>query len=85
MHEWRTPQVSGEYAMIVAGARAGVYDLKTMAFESMDCLLRAGMYMSWSSPSRTSANSIALSSRRTLAGCTLVLTYFTPDFLDWLS
>ena len=30
--------------MIVAGARAGVYDLKTMAFESMDCLLRAGAY-----------------------------------------
>ena len=45
MHECRTPQVSGEYAMIVAGAHAGVYDLKTMAFESMDCLLRAGAYM----------------------------------------
>ena len=45
MHVWRTPQVSGEYAMIVAGARAGVYDLKTMAFESMDCLLRAGACM----------------------------------------
>lgn len=37
-----TLQVSGEYAMIVAGARAGVYDLKTMAFESLECLLRAG-------------------------------------------
>lgn len=58
-HPLAAYQVSGEYAMIVAGARAGVYDLKTMAFESMDCLLRAG--------------------------CTLVLTYFTPDFLDWLS
>jgi len=28
--------------MIVAGANAGVYDLKTMAFESMECFLRAG-------------------------------------------
>lgn len=37
-------QVSGEYAMIVAGATAGVYDLKTMAFESMDSMLRAGEY-----------------------------------------
>jgi len=28
--------------MIVAGANAGVYELKTMAFESMECFLRAG-------------------------------------------
>ncbi|KAH8828547.1 tetrapyrrole biosynthesis, porphobilinogen synthase [Flagelloscypha sp. PMI_526] len=51
-------QVSGEYAMVVAGARAGVYDLKTMAFESCESFLRAG--------------------------CTLILTYFTPQFLDWI-
>ncbi|KAG8863289.1 Aminolevulinate dehydratase [Tulasnella sp. 330] len=51
-------QVSGEYAMIVSGANAGVYDLKTMAFETMDSMLRAG--------------------------ATLVLSYFTPQFLDWL-
>jgi len=51
-------QVSGEYAMVVAGARAGVYDLRTMAFETVESMLRAG--------------------------CTLVLTYFTPQFLDWL-
>ncbi|KAF9012464.1 hypothetical protein BDQ17DRAFT_1343949 [Cyathus striatus] len=37
-------QVSGEFAMIHAGARAGVYDLKTMAFEAADSMLRAGMY-----------------------------------------
>jgi porphobilinogen synthase len=36
-------QVSGEYAMIVAGARAGVYDLRAMAFESVDGMIRAGM------------------------------------------
>jgi len=51
-------QVSGEFAMIVAGANAGVYDLRTMAFESTQSMLRAG--------------------------ATLILTYFTPDFLDWL-
>jgi len=51
-------QVSGEYAMVVAGARAGVYDLQTMAFETVNSMLRAG--------------------------CTLILTYFTPQFLDWL-
>ncbi|CEQ41934.1 SPOSA6832_03694, partial [Sporobolomyces salmonicolor] len=51
-------QVSGEFAMLHAGANAGVYDLKAMAFESVGGFLRAG--------------------------CTLVLTYFTPDFLDWL-
>ncbi|OBZ68071.1 Delta-aminolevulinic acid dehydratase [Grifola frondosa] len=51
-------QVSGEYAMVVAGARAGVYDLRTMAFETVESMIRAG--------------------------CTLILTYFTPAFLDWL-
>ena len=60
--EFRVPtfayQVSGEYAMVVAGARAGVYDLRTMAFESIGSMVRAG--------------------------CTLILTYFTPQMLDWL-
>ena len=41
-HPLAVYQVSGEYAMIVAGANAGVYELKTMAFESMECFLRAG-------------------------------------------
>jgi porphobilinogen synthase len=51
-------QVSGEYAMIVAGAEKGVYELKTMAFESVESMVRAG--------------------------ATLILSYFTPQFLDWL-
>lgn len=57
-HPLAVYQVSGEFAMIHAGANAGVYDLKTMAIESMDGFLRAG--------------------------CTLILTYFTPQLLDWL-
>ncbi|KIM31288.1 hypothetical protein M408DRAFT_327549 [Serendipita vermifera MAFF 305830] len=51
-------QVSGEYAMVVAGANAGVYDLKDMAFETSESMVRAG--------------------------ATLILSYFTPQFLDWL-
>jgi len=35
-------QVSGEFAMVHAGAAAGVYDLKTMAFESVESMVRAG-------------------------------------------
>ncbi|KAI6045988.1 hypothetical protein EDC04DRAFT_2864900 [Pisolithus marmoratus] len=35
-------QVSGEFAMIHAGAKAGVYDLKTMAFEAAESMARAG-------------------------------------------
>ena len=35
-------QVSGEYAMIHAGAKAGVYDLRTVAFETTESLVRAG-------------------------------------------
>lgn len=37
-------QVSGEYAMICAGAAAGVYELRTMAFEAADSMIRAGKY-----------------------------------------
>jgi porphobilinogen synthase len=57
-HPLAAYQVSGEYAMVVAGAEAGVYNLKDMAFETVGSMLRAG--------------------------ATLVLTYFTPQFLDWL-
>lgn len=35
-------QVSGEYAMIVAGAEKGIYDLKEMAFETTESMVRAG-------------------------------------------
>lgn len=52
-------QVSGEFAMIHAAAKAGVFGLKEMAFESTQGILRAG------------------------AG--IVISYFTPEFLDWLS
>ncbi|ORY79898.1 hypothetical protein BCR37DRAFT_77145 [Protomyces lactucae-debilis] len=52
-------QVSGEFAMIHAGARAGVYDLKQMAFESSESILRAG--------------------------ARIILSYFSPEFMDWLS
>ncbi|OJD17900.1 hypothetical protein ACJ73_08764 [Blastomyces percursus] len=52
-------QVSGEFAMIHAGAKAGVFDLKAMAIESTEGILRAG------------------------AG--IVVSYFVPEFLDWLS
>lgn len=51
-------QVSGEFAMIHAGARAGVYELRRMAEETCESAVRAG--------------------------ATLILSYFTPDFLDWL-
>ncbi|KAI4156963.1 MAG: hypothetical protein L6R39_000873 [Caloplaca ligustica] len=51
-------QVSGEFAMIHAGAKAGVFDLKAMAFESTEGILRAG--------------------------ATIVVSYFTPEFLNWL-
>jgi len=52
-------QVSGEFAMIHAAAKAGVFDLKAMAFESTEGILRAG--------------------------ATIIISYFVPEFLDWLS
>jgi delta-aminolevulinic acid dehydratase/porphobilinogen synthase len=35
-------QVSGEYAMVVAGAEKGIYDLRQMAFETTESMVRAG-------------------------------------------
>lgn len=52
-------QVSGEYAMIHAGAKAGVFELKDMVMESTEGILRAG--------------------------ASIVVSYFVPDLLDWLS
>lgn len=68
-------QVSGEFAMVHAGAAAGVYDLRTMAFESVDSMIRAG----------TCTDNCGESRLIYALGATLILTYFTPDFLDWLS
>ena len=74
-HPLAVYQVSGEFAMVVAGAKAGVYDLKTMAFESTQAFLRAG---------RCPVTQVLLVSLIFPIGCTLVLSYFTPEFLDWL-
>jgi len=52
-------QVSGEFAMIHAAAKAGVFDLRAMAFESTEGILRAG--------------------------ASIVISYFVPEFLDWLT
>ena len=52
-------QVSGEFAMIHAAARAGVFDLRTMALQSTEAILRAG--------------------------ASIIISYFTPDLLNWLN
>lgn len=57
-HPLAAYQVSGEYAMVVAGAEAGVYELRKMAFETTESIVRAG--------------------------ATIILSYFTPQFLEWL-
>mmetsp|Transcript_17305 Transcript_17305/g.31178 ORF Transcript_17305/g.31178 Transcript_17305/m.31178 type:complete len:327 (-) Transcript_17305:1726-2706(-) len=51
--------VSGEYASLIAGAKAGAFDLKAAVLETMTAFLRAG--------------------------CEVVITYFTPQLLDWLA
>jgi porphobilinogen synthase len=73
-------QVSGEYAMIVAGARAGVYDLKPLAFESINGMIRAGMFRI----RMGRALWIVTAGWWHFLGATIILSYFTPQFLDWL-
>jgi porphobilinogen synthase len=62
-------QVSGEYAMVYAGAEKGIYDLKEMAFETTESMVRAGKCI----PRLCSPT-----------GASIILSYFTPQFLDWL-
>jgi porphobilinogen synthase len=52
-------QVSGEFAMVLAAAAAGVFELKAMAIETTQIIVRSG--------------------------ADAILSYFTPEFLDWLS
>lgn len=67
-------QVSGEYAMVIAGAKAGIYDLRVMAFETTESMVRAGkrFFVCCADPFLN------------LAGASVILSYFTPQFLDWL-
>jgi porphobilinogen synthase len=51
-------QVSGEFAMLHAAAKAGVFDLKSATLEAHESILRAG--------------------------ATIIVSYFTPELLDWL-
>lgn len=69
-------QVSGEFAMVHAGATAGVYDLKAMAFETTESMVRAG---------GLSPLGVDICVLMVVPGATLILSYFTPEFLDWLS
>lgn len=69
-------QVSGEFAMIHAGAQAGVYDLKAMAFETTDSMVRAG---------GCRRHPLTFVLLMVVIGATLILSYFTPDFLNWLA
>lgn len=51
-------QVSGEYAMLYHGAKAGAFDLKTTLLEVLASMRRAG--------------------------ADIIISYYTPQLLDWL-
>lgn len=51
-------QVSGEYAMLYHGAKAGAFDLKTTLMEVLSSMRRAG--------------------------ADIIISYFTPQVLEWL-
>ncbi|KAJ8039171.1 Delta-aminolevulinic acid dehydratase [Holothuria leucospilota] len=57
-HPLAVYQVSGEYTMLHTAASAGVFDLKQVVLESLQCMRRAG--------------------------ADIIITYFTPELLDWL-
>lgn len=70
--------------MIHAGANAGVYDLKAAAFETTDSFLRAGERALHAQETVLLDRSNGSLTCNLWAGATLILTYFTPDFLFWL-
>lgn len=58
-HPMAIYQVSGEYAMLYHGAKAGAFDLRTTLMEVLHSMRRAGS--------------------------DIIISYFTPQLLDWLS
>jgi len=58
-HPMAIYQVSGEYAMLYHGAKAGAFDLKTTLMEVLHSMRRAG--------------------------AEIIISYYTPQLLDWLS
>ncbi|KAL3870904.1 hypothetical protein ACJMK2_038969 [Sinanodonta woodiana] len=57
-HPMAVYQVSGEYAMLYHGAKAGAFDLKTVLLEVLASMRRAG--------------------------ADIIISYYTPQLLDWL-
>lgn len=58
-HPMAIYQVSGEYAMLYHGAKAGAFNLQTTLLEVLSCMRRAG--------------------------ADILISYYTPQLLDWLS
>jgi porphobilinogen synthase len=76
-------QVSGEFAMIWRSAEAKVFDLRTAVLESMEGFLRAGKYKII----YTLTTHFFLRYKFYyffFSGANLILTYYTPQLLDWL-
>ncbi|KAG5461328.1 MAG: putative porphobilinogen synthase [Olpidium bornovanus] len=86
-------QVSGECAALYHAAKAGVYDLKAAVLETLAGFQRAGtkacrdLFMSAvacfaASPCAVQTSDVFNPVRET--GANIVVTYFTPELLDWL-
>lgn len=74
-------QVSGEYAMIYHGAQAAAFDLKTILNETLTSMRRAGVFQQKKNQRRLYYYFLFLF---VYAGADVIITYFTPQILEWL-
>lgn len=72
-------QVSGEYAMIWWSAQHKVFDLQTVVMESLNAAMRAGNEL------HPSLAHQRLCQHDANIGANILITYYTPLLLDWLS
>src|SRR6266498_2287182 len=84
-------QVSGEFAMIWRAAEVKTFDLRTAVLESMEGFLRAGKYKIFCLYCMFSLNLLKkyiyiyiFFISPFVLGANLILTYYTPQLLDWL-
>ena len=70
--------MSGEFAMLHHGAAAGAFSLQAAVLESLQGMLRAGACQMVSV-------SCIVYAKLVCVGVDIVITYFAPQLLDWLS
>lgn len=83
-HPLAVYHVSGEFAMLWHGAKAGAFSLEAAVQEAIRAFRRAGEAATPVSPSIPPCPPGLAPASHLSAGADIIITYFTPQLLRWL-